>query len=111
MECVGFQLFYERDWECCVALIPSADENIPKMGGQVIRTISLETFQTLKSNFRKNVNEYVVNHIAIRTLMKIDVNSQRMREVAGGGGAYLWAVEVGGGRVLRHRRRTKSDIC
>ena len=74
MQCVGFQLFYGRDWECCVALIPSADENIPEMGKQVIRTISLETFQTLKSKFRKKVNEYAVNHIAMRTLMKNDLN-------------------------------------
>ena len=72
---VGFQLFYERGLECYIALIPSNDSHQRQEWSQeIIRTVSLQSFQQLKSNFRNNLHGYAVNKIATRTLKKNDLD-------------------------------------
>jgi len=70
---LGFQLFYERGWECWIAMIPVHKKGSVAFPKQIIRQQTFNTFLALRTRFKNILANYAMNGIASRTLMKNDI--------------------------------------
>lgn len=61
---LGFQLFYERGWECWVAMIPVHKQGFVAFPKQIIRQQTFNTFLELRRKFKDILADYAMNGIA-----------------------------------------------
>ncbi|MES9905330.1 MAG: hypothetical protein ABW168_21975 [Sedimenticola sp.] len=74
---VGIQLFYENGWECWLGLIPDATVRSIRLSRDVIRSEAYVAFEQVRVLLRTKLSEYAKNDVAIRTIMKNDLNDLR----------------------------------
>ena len=74
---LGFQLFYERGWECWIALIPMHQMHSVALSIQQVRQQALATFLQLRENFKNTLMALALRGEARRTLEKNDINDVR----------------------------------
>lgn len=74
---LGFQLFYERGWECWIAMIPVHKQGFVAFPKQIIRQQTFNTFLELRRKFKDILADYAMNGIASKTLIKNDIKDVR----------------------------------
>ncbi|XP_062597385.1 uncharacterized protein LOC134258817, partial [Saccostrea cucullata] len=74
---LGFQLFYERGWECWIGLIPVHQMHSVALSKQQVRQQTLATFFQLRESFKTSLMTLALRGEATRTLQKNDINDAR----------------------------------